>query len=134
MQFDLWPTTQELADLFTEEVGANRGNVTSVYRDEQCLLAHGVLPAARDVGPGDRVQGGVALFASEAEVRVHPYVFRQVCSNGAIFAQTLGTVVVERDELRFVVAGQIRDAIGTCCGDEAFAQMRRSCVAQKRAG
>ena len=46
-----------------------------------------------EVRPQDRLQGGVALRVVEADILVHPYVFRQVCRNGAIVAQALETVV-----------------------------------------
>ena len=121
MASDLWPTTQELAALLDEELTAVGGAVLNAYRDEDVFFARGVLPAEREAGPGDKLQGGVALRAAEDEVLVHPYVFRQVCSNGAIFARTVGTRHLRRDESDFVVIPQIRDAIRACCGDEAFA-------------
>jgi hypothetical protein len=74
------------------------------------------------VAPGDRLQGGVALRANEEGVCVHPYVFRQVCSNGAIFAQVVGTRVILRDECEFEVLPQVAEAVGECCREEAFAE------------
>ena len=115
MAFDLWPTTQEFEALFTEELAAVGGAVLDAYRDDQHFFARGVLPAEREAAPGDKLQGGVALRATEDELRVHPYVFRQVCRNGAIFARTLGTRHLRRDECDFVVIPQVREAISDCC-------------------
>ena len=52
-------------------------------------------PSLRKFGPGDRLQGGVAIRAADGDVWVHPYLFRLVCSNGAIIARTLRTEHLE---------------------------------------
>ena len=122
MAFDLWPTTRELLDLLSDEVARCGGGVSNVCDDGTRLYARAVLPATHEVGPGDRLQGGVALRADDAEIAVHPYVFREVCKNGAIFAQVVGTRVIRRDECDFVVLPQVAEAVGACCRDEAFAE------------
>jgi hypothetical protein len=60
------------------------------------LFARGVLPANADVHLGDRIQAGVAIRATGSEILVHPYTFRQVCTNGAIAAHALETRRLER--------------------------------------
>jgi hypothetical protein len=56
-------------------------------------------------------------------LRVYPYVFRQVCSNGAIIAETIGSLVVEKEEFSQIetVLDSIREAVAVCCGPEVFA-------------
>jgi hypothetical protein len=120
MMFDLWPTTQELLDAFSEEVAGAGGTVSDAYQDDGRLFARAVLPTPREVAPGDKLQGGVAMRATEQDVRVHPYVFRQVCRNGAISAQAIQTRIIEREDA-FDVLPQVRDAVRECCCDEAFA-------------
>ena len=120
MTFDLWPTTRELLDVLSAGVARHGGSVSNSFDDGRCLYARAVLPATREVARGDRLQGGVALRANEGEVCVHPYVFRQVCSNGAIFAQVVGTRVILQDE--FNVLPQVVEAVGSCCGEETFAE------------
>ena len=122
MTFDLWPTTRELLDVLTAEVARCGGSVSNAFDDGTCLYARAVLPATREVARGDRLQGGVALRANEEGVCVHPYVFRQVCSNGAIFAQVVGTRTILRDECEFEVLPQVAEAVAECCRDEAFAE------------
>src|SRR4051812_39092000 len=122
MAFDLWPTTSELVDVLSDEVARSGGSVANVCDGGTCLYARAVLPAAREVAPGDRLQGGVALRATEDEICVHPYVFRLVCKNGAIFAQVVGTRVIRRDECDFVVLPQVAEAVAACCRDDAFAE------------
>ena len=122
MTYDLWPSTRELFDVLSAGVARCGGSVSNSFDDGRSLYGRGVLPATREVGRGDRLQAGVALRANEQEVCVHPYVFRQVCSNGAIFAQVVGTRVIVRDESDFDVLHQVAEAVGECCRDEAFAE------------
>jgi hypothetical protein len=49
-----------------------------------------------ELKPGDRVRNGVALFASGTDIAVHPYIFRQVCKNGAIMPCVTGTRTIRR--------------------------------------
>jgi hypothetical protein len=129
-----WPTTAEMAEVFAEEVAEIGGKVTDRFDDGTILLARSVLPDLREVGRNDNVQGGVAIRATEAGIRVHPYVFRQVCSNGAIMAQAIQTWRVHRDEDAGLIdkapLGALREAIRACGSAEAFAasaeQMRSS--------
>ena len=53
--------TGEIATIFTEEVAALGGNVPNTFDDGRRLFMRAVLPAALEVQPRDRVQGGVAL-------------------------------------------------------------------------
>jgi hypothetical protein len=128
MSFNTWPTTQELLDVFTAEVTECGGRVINPYDDGIRLYARAVLPQVREVGPQDRVQGGVAMRAVEGEVRLHPYVYRQVCSNGAIAAQALATRrIVYADDWPSAEADEgvlplLREAVRACCGREAFAR------------
>src|SRR5262249_5901033 len=75
-----------------------------------------------EVRPGDRVQGGVAIKACEGQVWVHPYVFRQVCRNGAIAAHAVQTRHLA--DLGSLPAGEadeaVRQAVQECCAPEAF--------------
>src|SRR5262249_37537066 len=88
------------------------------------LFLRAVLPEEREVRAGDRLQGGVALRATPEEISVHPYVFRQVCSNGAIRAHALQSLRIERDNLAPREASEVeaglREAIRACCADDVF--------------
>jgi hypothetical protein len=98
MTITLLPTTQQIREAFCKEVTAAGGTVSDTFEDRDCLLMRSILPLAEEVRPRDLVQGGAALRVSGAQIMVHPYVFRQVCRNGAIMAQTLGTEHLERIE------------------------------------
>ena len=61
--------------------------MTDTFDDGERLFVRSVVPQRRGrSGPTTGLQGGVALRASGGDVWVHPYVFRLVCTNGAIMA------------------------------------------------
>jgi hypothetical protein len=116
-------TTAQVLTALTDEVTARGGRVSDALDDGRRLLARSVLPHVEDVRPGDRLQGGVAVRATEREVWVHPYLFRLVCRNGAIVARALQTRHLadldDRDADEAVES--VREAVGACCQREVFA-------------
>jgi hypothetical protein len=120
---DAFPTTAEIQALFAEQITAAGGTVADTFDDGARLFTRSLLPAVREVQKGDQVQGGVALRAAEADVWVHPYVFRLVCRNGAIRAHALQTRHVEAHDCATPeeAAGAIRAAVVACCAADAFA-------------
>lgn len=116
------PSTAELRDVFQETVDALGGAVKEVFDDGQCLFGRSVLPWKAEVSSGDEVQAGVAIRGLDGEVAVHPYVFRQVCRNGAILAQSVGTRQVEWIEgldPGWMIA-EVREAIQACAEPMGF--------------
>lgn len=122
MSFSEGLTTAGILGAFTEEIGTKGGTVTDTFDDGTRLLTRSVLPRTAEVTPGDRLQAGVALKAQGGEVWLHPYVFRQVCRNGAIVAQALQTRHLTELHLREPeeAAEAVREAVGACCAEEAF--------------
>jgi hypothetical protein len=129
-------TTAQILTAFGEEVTARDGRVTDTFHDGQRLFTRSVLPHVEHVRPGDRVQGGVALKAIDERVWLYPYLFRLVCRNGAIVAETLEARSLEDlHELEAETALQaIRDGIEACCAPEVFLgtvrKMRAACEVQ----
>ena len=76
-------TTSAISAVFTEGVEAHAGRVTETLDDGDRLFSRSLLPFIEEVRPKDRLQGGLALMATRREIRLHPYLFRQVCCNGA---------------------------------------------------
>jgi hypothetical protein len=116
-------TTAAIRTIFTEEIALAGGRVSDLFEDQARLFARSVLPWHREVKRADSLQGGVALRATRERVWVHPYVFRQVCSNGAIAAQA-----VESRELSDLIelpeeeaAAAVREAVRACCVEDALA-------------
>jgi hypothetical protein len=119
-------TTREIADVFSAEIAAAGGTVSDAFDDGDRLFMRAILPAEREVKARDRVQGGVALQASEFSIWVHPYVFRQVCSNGAIIAHATESCHLTRSDVASESAEAhetaLRNAITACCSDSVFAK------------
>lgn len=125
-------TTADVMRIFAEEIADRSGTVSDTFDDGRRLFARSLLPFVEEVRPKDRLQGGVAVRATRSDVWVHPYVFRQVCRNGAIMAQALQTLhlteldcCVPEDALR-----EIRRAVQACserdCFVDSVEQMRSS--------
>ena len=84
-------TTAMVKTVFAEEIAALDGKVSDTFDDGERLFVRSILPGVEEVRAKDCVEGGVALRMSGGEAWVHPYVVRQVCSNGAIMAQAIET-------------------------------------------
>lgn len=111
-----------LLQVFSEEIFAHGGKVSDTFNDGDRLFVRSILPQTGDVAAKDRLQSGVAMKACDGDVWIHPYVFRLVCRNGAITAQTLASRHVtslfefEPDE----AVAEVREAVGVCCDAEIF--------------
>lgn len=126
-------TTARILAVFADQVATHLGHVSDSFDDGQRLFVRSVLPRMEVLRPGDRLQAGVALRANQQEVWLHPYVFRLVCRNGAIFARTLATRHLDNlrsrkpeETVRF-----LRDSVESCCAKDVFTQsvdrMRSAC-------
>jgi hypothetical protein len=121
--FEYCLSTATIMDIFAEEITERSGRVTDRYDDGSRLFTRSVLPHVDEVRPRDRVQGGVALKATGSEVCVHPYVFREVCRNGAIMAHSLESrrLVSRPEDDPDEAAWELRETIAACCADDVFA-------------
>jgi hypothetical protein len=115
-------TTAEIQALFAAEIAGTGGKVSDVFDDGRRLFARSIFPWVREVRAKDNLQGGVALRATEEECSVHPYVFRQVCRNGAIVAHSLESqrVIGWQDMPVEEATESLREAIVRCCVEEPF--------------
>ena len=120
--------TSRLMNVFSEEIARHSGRVADTFDDGDRLFTRSVLPMVNEVKAKDRVQAGVALKATAELICVYPYVFREVCRNGAIMACSMGARQLVRSEeqgpeqeISFV-----REAIGVCCGGGRFHRFRRT--------
>jgi hypothetical protein len=121
-------TTAAIAQVFEEEVVGRGGAVTDCFDDGERLFARSLLPHVQEVQKDDDVQGGAAIRATEGEIWVRPYVFRKVCSNGAIIAQTLASVqqsgpICTSD---LDAEEELRERISAACDREVFASSVRA--------
>jgi hypothetical protein len=129
-ELEYHPTPTQIREVFAEEVAALGGDINGVYQDEHRLYARAVLPQAADVRPGDQLNAGIAVRVAGPEILVHPYTFRQVCTNGAIAAHALQSRRLERVMATEVFApayevaatlNGFRLAMRSCAAPEVFA-------------
>ena len=115
-------TTARVLAVFAEEVRARRGEVTQTFDDGKRLFSRAVLPHVAEVGPGDRIRGGVAIKATGDGVWLYPYTFRRICSNGAIAARTLEERPIADPHLQQpeLVLEAVRSTVEACCKAEVF--------------
>ena len=120
-------TTDRILDIFTEEVQNRHGRVTDTFHDGRRLFVRSLLPHVADARPNDNMQGGLALRATEDELSLHPYLFRQVCRNGAVMAQSIESLHVEFLGMYSLEVGttMLREAIANCSEERVFAKSIR---------
>ena len=116
-------TTTTITDAFTEVIEGFSGQVKETFDDGRRLFIRSLLPYVEEVRPRDRLQGGVALRATECDVCLAPYVFREVCRNGAIMAHALAAqhLVLKDEDTPEEKREVIRKAIAICCQQDVFA-------------
>lgn len=133
MSLDTGLTIDVIRTTFAEEIEARGGNVSETFEDDSRLFARSILPWLTDVRPQDRLRGGVALRATQDEIYVHPYVFRQVCRNGAIIAKSIQSTHLVGLNREHAEDGRqlLREAIRSCASEDAFVdateKMRTAC-------
>jgi hypothetical protein len=125
------PAVDDIRRVVCDELSTRGGSVTDAAGDERRLFLRGLVPMKRDVRPGDALLAGVAVMVADRRVSVHPYTFRQVCSNGAILARVIQTRCVERlpdgaaDYEIQTVLDELREVVAECSRPETFAEVVR---------
>lgn len=92
----LLPATHDVLRAFELQVDSMGGQLVDAYDGGSVLFLRATLATCKEVRVGDVVQSGVALRTCGGDLLVHPYVFRKVCSNGAIWAHATDTRRIER--------------------------------------
>ena len=116
--------TQEILEAFTAEISSREGKVIDTFHQPGQLFVRSVLPPGEEIRVGDKVQGGVALRATDTAAWVYPYVFRLVCKNGAIMAHAAaGRELPNLEGVPvFEAVSLVREAVACCCDGDAFAR------------
>lgn len=119
-----YPSPTQISSIFTEEVTLLGGTVTDQLNTGKNLFLRALVPVGGRAQPRDFIGHGVALRTrGDSMIVVHPYTFREVCSNGAIHVTNVSSQTLERTETpiasRFVSA-RLRDAIKGCAMRDAF--------------
>ena len=93
------PATEDIGATVVEELDLVGGTVTDRFDDGRRLFLRAILPISDEVRPKDVVEGGIAVRAVGQQIEVCPYLFRQVCRNGAIMPQVTETRRIRRVDL-----------------------------------
>jgi hypothetical protein len=86
---------------------------------------------AKEVRPRDSVEGGIAVKVAGQTIEVCPYLFREVCRNGAIMPHVTEVQHIRRvgfaasSDAIEAVDEQLRDAVRACSAPEVFAEAAR---------
>jgi hypothetical protein len=117
-------TTATILSVFTEEIANRGGRITESFQDGRRLFVRSRLPYIADARPKDRMEGGIGVRATEFDVWLHPYLFRQVCRNGAIMSHSIESLQLEKLELYSpeVCVKLLREAIADCAAEHVFKQ------------
>jgi hypothetical protein len=125
----LLPTTQDICTTVSEELGLMGGAIREKFDDGRRLFLRAILPLAEEVRPKDVVEGGIAVKAGKKGIQVHPYVFRQVCRNGAIMPHQVDKArriqrvdFAASSEAIQGVDRQLREAVRACSAAEVFSR------------
>lgn len=115
-------TTDAILGVFTDEVQQRGGQVAESFRDGERLIVRALLPHGGEARPRDRMQGGLALRTTEDELWLHPYLYRQVCNNGAIMASAVESLRVDcRGDFSLEEGtGILREVIAKCAAEDVF--------------
>jgi hypothetical protein len=113
---------EDIKAVFTEEIEAAGGTVSDVFEGKAQLFARSILPRVGEVTTQDQIKPGVALRAVDQEVSVYPYIFRLVCTNGAILAHALDAQQIWLADIPTTVEMEIslRSMVRACCSDGWF--------------
>lgn len=127
----LLPTTQDIDATVVEELAFLGGTVSDRFDDGQRLFLRALLPISDEVCPKDVVEGGIAVRTVGQKIEVCPYIFRQVCRNGAIMPQVAEIEHIERVDVDApfetveAVHEQLREAVCAGSAVNVFADAAR---------
>jgi hypothetical protein len=127
----LLPATQDIDATVVDELAFLGGTVSDRFDDGRRLFLRARLPMSDEVRPKDIVEGGVAVRTVGREIEVCPYLFRQVCKNGAIMPQVAEARRIElvdfsaSTETIETVNDQVREAVRACSASDVFDHIAR---------
>jgi hypothetical protein len=119
----LYPELPELLTFIECEVERHGGTVSDRFHNGEYLFLRALLPVGGEVRRRDFIGHGLAVRTRDRRVVVHPYTFRQLCSNGAIHITHISSRSVERGGSEWEGVGvvtRLRQAIQACSVPAVF--------------
>ena len=119
------PDASRVRSTFFEAVARNGGSIREVLQDSDAIIVRALLPGTAEVRPDDVHHRGIAMRCSGPTIELHPYTFREVCSNGAIMAQSIDSIRLNRCESWNGDAGadiliDLHQAVTACAVGDGF--------------
>jgi len=115
-------SAREIRDIFEEETQKAGGTLRKCSNFRGWFYGRSVLPRLSEIMPGDQVQAGVEIKATQRSISVCPSIFRLVCSNGTIVTEQIpardlsDTDTMAHDD----IVWKLRKSVQECCKEEVF--------------
>ncbi len=77
---------------FKDAIAPLGGTIKNQNDTPQRAYCRAVLPVTEEVRPKDLLKPGIAIRASGLAIHITPYVFREICGNGAIWAHSSAAI------------------------------------------
>lgn len=122
---ELCPGLPQIEDAFSQAVDQSGGSVTDRFEDDGLLILRAVTQKCENIQTGDQLNAGVALMCDGPKIDIHPYIFRQVCRNGAIMPQVIGSESLTRETSEFesvFVLNDVRSVVEQSMSHRVFEQ------------
>jgi hypothetical protein len=127
----LRPTNEELQVLFSDAIRECGVATIDCVDGPRHLWMRAVLPTSNDVRRGDTLRAGVAMRTRGDDVLVHPFLMREICTNGAVRAHALSTRVIARQRIDVAIASapgysldivraELSTAVQCCASADSF--------------
>ncbi len=120
------PTIEEIRTLITVEVACAGGTVTDRAEPSGHLYLRATLPQVQEIRPGDALKGGVAARVTPQDVLICPYLFRQLCGNGAVVTMAGEAQRIERVDADCDCADArlaLQTTVERCLAPETFTRL-----------
>jgi hypothetical protein len=125
-------TLNAAVEAFSGAIESAHGEIKNRIVKPRGAYCRAVLPLREEVQHRDVLQHGAALRMHATMLEVVPFVFREVCSNGAIWAHSGAAFSLPIDEssTEVKIARFVAESAGTATSADTF----QSCLAEVRTG
>jgi hypothetical protein len=125
-------TLHAAVEAFAGAIESARGEMKNRIVNPRGAYCRAVLPLQEEVQRRDVLHHGAALRMNARAVEVVPYVFRQVCSNGALWAHSAAAFSLRIDDA--TTEAEIADFVASSTDTAASTATFRSCLEEVRTG
>jgi hypothetical protein len=125
-------TLDAAVEAFSGAIESAHGEMKNRIVKPRGAYCRAVLPLKEEVKRRDMLHHGAALRMHPRQLEVVPFVFRQVCSNGAIWSHNADAFSLQITDA--TAEGEIVEFVESSTASAASAETFQSCLAEIRAG